>query len=55
MRPKVTPIDEISLSILGDRVMVVLEHTYDDNKLIPTVENIQDVVEKRKLPRQGGF
>lgn len=49
-----TPIDEISLSILGDRVMVVLEHTYDDNKLVPTVENIQDIVEK-EIARKGDF
>jgi ribonucleoside-diphosphate reductase beta chain len=49
-----TPIDEISLSILGDRVMVVLEHTYDDAKLVPTVENIQDVVEK-EIARKGDF
>lgn len=49
-----TPIDEISLSILGDRVMVVLEHNYDDGKLVPTVENIQDVVEK-EIARKGDF
>lgn len=48
------PMDEISLSILGDRIMVVLEHSYDDNKLIPTVENIQDVVEK-EIARKGDF
>ncbi len=48
-----TPIDEISLSILGDRVMVILEHTYDE-KNIPTVENIQDVVE-REIARKGDF
>jgi len=49
-----TPIDEISLSILGDRVMVVLEHSYDGDKLIPTVENIQDVVEK-EIAHKGDF
>ncbi len=49
-----TPIDEISLSILVDRVMVVLEHSYDDARLIPTVENIQDAVEK-EIARKGDF
>jgi ribonucleoside-diphosphate reductase beta chain len=48
------PIDEISLSILVDRVMVVLEHSYDGNKQVPTVENIQDVVEK-EIARKGDF
>lgn len=49
-----TPIDELSLSILVDRVMVILEHSYDSDKLIPTVENIQDVVEK-EIARKGDF
>ncbi len=49
-----TPIDEISLSILGDRIMVVVEHTYDDDKVMPTVENIQDIVE-REIARKGDF
>jgi ribonucleoside-diphosphate reductase beta chain len=49
-----TPTDELSLSILVDRVMVVLEHSYDDGKLVPTVENIQDVVEK-EIARKGDF
>lgn len=49
-----TPIDEISLSILVDRVMVVLEHNYDNDEFLPTVENIQDVVEK-EIARKGDF
>jgi ribonucleoside-diphosphate reductase beta chain len=49
-----TPIDEISLSILVDRVMVIVEHSYDDAKMVPTVENIQDVVEK-EIARKGDF
>jgi ribonucleoside-diphosphate reductase beta chain len=49
-----SPIDEISLSILGDRIMVVLEHSYDDDTLIPNVENIQDVVEK-EIAHKGDF
>ena len=49
-----TPIDEISLSILGDRIMVVVEHSYDDATLIPTVENIQDIVEK-EIAHKGDF
>jgi ribonucleoside-diphosphate reductase beta chain len=48
-----TPIDELSLSIFIDRVMVVLEHNYDDDT-IPTVENIQDTVEK-EIARRGDF
>ena len=47
-------IDEISLSILVDRVLVVLEHTYDNKDNIPTVENIQDIVE-RELAHKGDF
>ncbi len=49
-----TPTDELSISILVDRVMVVLEHSYDSDKLIPTVENIQDVVEK-EIAHKGDF
>jgi ribonucleoside-diphosphate reductase beta chain len=48
------PMDELSLSILGDRVMVVLEHNYDSDKLVPTVENIQDIVEK-EIAHKGDF
>jgi ribonucleoside-diphosphate reductase beta chain len=49
-----TPIDELSLSILVDRIMVVIEHSYDDATTIPTVENIQDAVEK-EIARKGDF
>lgn len=48
------PLDEISLSILVDRIIVVLEHNYDDKTLIPTVENIQDAVE-REIAHKGDF
>ncbi len=48
------PIDEISLSILVDRILVVLEHNYDNDKQVPTVENIQDIVE-REIARKGDF
>ncbi|HTH93218.1 MAG TPA: ribonucleotide-diphosphate reductase subunit beta [Candidatus Paceibacterota bacterium] len=48
-----TPIDEITLSILVDRILVVLEHNYDEKDL-PTVENIQDIVEKQ-IARKGDF
>ncbi len=48
------PIDEISLSILVDRVLVILEHTYDNKELVPTVENIQDIVE-REIAHKGDF
>jgi ribonucleoside-diphosphate reductase beta chain len=49
-----TPTDELTLSILVDRVMVVLEHSYDNDKGIPTVENVQDVVEK-EIAHKGDF
>jgi ribonucleoside-diphosphate reductase beta chain len=49
-----TPIDELSLSIMVDRILVVLEHSYDDEQLIPTVENTQDIVEK-EIARKGDF
>lgn len=49
-----TPIDELSLSILVDRIIVVLEHNYDDATVTPTVEDIQDVVEK-EIAHKGDF
>lgn len=48
------PIDELSLSILVDRILVVLEHNYDDATIIPSVENIQDIVEK-EIAHKGDF
>ncbi len=48
------PIDEISLSILVDRILVVAEHYYDSEKNVPTVENIQDIVEK-EVAHKGDF
>ena len=49
-----SPIDEQALSKLVDRVVIVLEHNYNDKDIIPTVENIQDIVE-REIAHKGDF
>jgi ribonucleoside-diphosphate reductase beta chain len=48
------PIDEQSLSKLVDRVVIVLEHNYNEKDHVPTVEDIQDVVE-REIAHKGDF
>lgn len=48
------PMDAITLSLMVDHIILSLEALYDDETRIPTVEEIQDVVEK-EIAIKGDF
>ena len=48
------PMDPITLSLMVDHIILSLEALYDDETRIPTVEEIQDVVEK-EIAIKGDF